>query len=337
MQAIRLGIVGPGLIWQNRHRPTLAQMRDHFVMAAFSASSEASRLKVERDHPGAPFFKDYHELVVWPGIDAVVVLTPIPLNAPVAVAALRAGKDVFLEKPMARTLDEGRQIMRAAQETGRRVFILEQSGYRGMASLTSQVLQSGEIGDLVVYDRVAHSRYDAGAHSVQGYGATAWRINPDFPLGTLFDGGHHIMADLSMLFGMPQAVTALGRSLRPEYGPYDHVLMLLEYAHELRGVLSHSDYLGGSENHFQIRGAKGLVVVSRERLVVESIEGAKRTIELPAEDVYLTMWSAIAAALRRGDEPAYTLEHGWQDLITLLAIARSIDEGRRVRLEEMGA
>ena len=109
MEPIRLGIVGPGLIWENRHRPTLSKLGDLYKIAAFSATSETSRQKVEHDYPGLAFFKDYRELAAWPEIDAVVVLTPIPLNAPVALAALRAGKSVFLEKPMARTLAEGRK------------------------------------------------------------------------------------------------------------------------------------------------------------------------------------------------------------------------------------
>jgi hypothetical protein len=45
----------------------------------------------------------------------------------------------------------------------------------------------------------------------------------------------------------------------------------------------------------------------------------------------------MAAALQRGEEPPYTLEHGWQDPKTLLAIAWSIEQGRRMALEEMGA
>jgi predicted dehydrogenase len=335
MEPIRLGIVGPGLIWENRHRPTLTQLQDIYTITAFSATSEASRRKVERDYPDLPFFTDYRELAAWPGIDAIVVLTPIPLNAPVAIAAMRAGKDVFLEKPMARTFEEGREVVRVARETGRRVLILEQSGYRNQATLISRVLQAGEIGDLVIYERVAHSRYDAGRHSVRGYGTTAWRIHPEFPLGTLFDGGHHVLADFSTVFGIPQAVTAYGRQLRPEYGDYDHVLVVMEYANGMRGVLSHSDYMGGTQNHYHIRGSQGLVVVEREQLTIESIEGKRRSVEVPAEDVYVVMWTAMAGALQREEEPPYTLEHGWQELKTLLAIARSIEEGRKVTLEEM--
>jgi len=113
--------------------------------------------------------------------------------------------------------------------------------------------------------------------------------------------------------------------------------MMFEYASGLHGVLSHSDYMGGDQNRYIVRGSRGLVVVERERLTIEGIEGDRRMVDVPAEDVYVEMWTAMAAALQRGEEPPYTLEHGWQELKTLLAVARSIEEGRKVALEEMGS
>jgi predicted dehydrogenase len=184
MKPLRLGIVGPGLIWENSHRSVLDRMSDHFAISAFSASSERSRQKVARDYPEALFFRDYHELAASPAVDAVVVLTPIALNAPVAMAALRAGKDVFMEKPMARSAEEARELARVAREAGRRVFVLEQSAYRPWGPVLD-VLHSGEIGDLVMFDRTAHDLFDATDHPVRGYGTTDWRIHPEFPLGTL--------------------------------------------------------------------------------------------------------------------------------------------------------
>ena len=78
-------------------------------------------------------------------------------------------------------------------------------------------------------------------------------------------------------------------------------------------------------------------MVERERLTIEGIEGDRRVIEVPPEDVYIVMWTALAQAMRRGEEPPYTLEHGWQELQTLLAVARSIEQGRQVPLAELAA
>jgi predicted dehydrogenase len=101
MKPMRLGIIGPGLIWQFKHRPVLSKLNSDFAVAAFCASSDRHKADAARDYPGVPFVTDLDAFVQRDDMDAVVVLTPIPLNGPVALAALKAGKDVFLEKPMA--------------------------------------------------------------------------------------------------------------------------------------------------------------------------------------------------------------------------------------------
>jgi predicted dehydrogenase len=332
MKPMRLGIVGPGLIWENTHRPILETMPDHFAISAFSATSESSRRKVERDFPGAPFFTNYQELAHSPDVDAVVVLTPIALNAPVAIAALQAGKHVFMEKPIARSEEEGAELVRVAAETGQTVFVLEQVGYRTWEPLR-EIVQSGELGSLVMYDRASHSIFDPVDHTVKGYGTTGWRISPDFPLGTLFDGGHHHIASLSMLFGMPRAVYASCFKARPDYGECDHVAMVFDYDNGFRGIFSHSDYLGGGQNYFHIRGTDALISMEGERLVVRNREGdVVRAIELPQENSHANMWQAYARWLDDGTEPAYTLQHAYEDLRTLMAVEHSIQEGSKVFL-----
>ncbi len=333
MNPLRLGIVGPGLIFENAHRPVLDRMTDRASLVAFSARSDASRQKVARDYPDAAFFTDYHDLVRQPDVDAVVVLTPIALNAPVALAALQAGKHVMLEKPMARTLEEGRALVEAADAGGLQLLILEQVGYRPSNAALRALLRSGEIGDIIMYDRVQHSMYDPGRHSARGYGTTEWRIHPDFPLGTLFDGGHHSIAQLSRLFGVPTAVTASGEQLRPEYGEYDHVLMLFEYASGMRGMFSHSDHIGGGRNYFYVRGSEGVLSIERRRAALTNREGDEvQALDLDDADTYERMWRELVDCVQYGREPSYTKEDALGDLTTLLAIARSVEEGARVEV-----
>ncbi len=328
MQPIRLGVVGPGLIWEKAHRPVLERMEEAFRITVFSGRSEHSRRVAAAEYPGAAFETDYRELVRRSDVDAVLVLTPIPLNAPVTLAALEAGKEVYLEKPMARTAEEGEAIARLARERSLRVFVLEQVAYDATYERMAEILQSGEIGDIVLYERVTHRMVDWIEHTVGGYGATKWRIQPEFPLGSLFDGGHHDIAALSMLFGAPQRVSASGLQLRPEYGKYDQVLMLFDYREPLRGIFSHSTYLGGDRNYFYVRGTEGLVAAEGGGLLVQDREGRERRVEVPPENSHERMWRAFARALREGGEPSYTLAHAHQDLRTLLAVERSIKEGR---------
>jgi predicted dehydrogenase len=332
MPPIRLGIVGPGLIWVNRHRPALETLRDRYSIAAFCAATESRRAEVARDYPDAPFVTDYRAFVQRDDLDAVAVLTPIAFNAPVALAALAAGKHVFLEKPMARTLEEGRALLNATAHSGRRLFVLEQDGFSTRWRILGDLARSGEIGELVVSERVMHWPMDSGQHTQGGYGATQWRIQPDYPLGTLFDGGHHQIAALATVLGAPQAVYATGVALRPEFGEYDHVLMQFVYAGKLRGTFSHSSTLAGKRNYFYIRGTRGLIVAEQDTVTVEMYDGETRSLALPVENTHTIMWRAFAEALVAGEDPVYTERDGFRDLATLFAIERSIKGGQPVSL-----
>jgi predicted dehydrogenase len=267
-------------------------------------------------------------------IDAVVVLTPIPLNGPVALAALQAGKDVFVEKPMAHDLRLGRMLVETAGRTGKRLWVLEQDAYATRWRQAREAAQSGELGELVMYDQVTHSPLDEAQNARQGYGRTAWRIQPEFPLGMLLDGGHHQVAILSTLFGQPQWVFATGVALRPSFGDYDHILMQFGHAGKLRGASSHSAFLGAGQNYFHIRGATGLMTVEQNRLIVTQHTGATRTIELPDEDMHERMWRTLAQCIAERREPDYTPARALGDLSTLFGVEQSIKTGDKVYLKE---
>jgi predicted dehydrogenase len=311
-------------------------LNDDFVVTAFCASSDRRKAEVARDYPGVPFVTDLDTFLRRDDVDAVVALTPIPLNGPVALAALRAGKDVFVEKPMAHQLEVGQALVETARRTGKRLWLLEQDAYALRWRQVRDVLQSGEIGEPVVYDQVAHWPLDEGPYARGGYGNTAWRIQPDFPLGIMFDAGHHLIATLSTLFGKASWVFASGVSLRPTFGDYDHILMQFGYAGKLRGTLSYSSWLGDSRNYFHIRGTAGLLTVEDDRLIVTRYDGATRgttrTVELPAEDMHEQMWRTLARCMAEQREPEYTKECALRDLAILFGVEKAIKSGEKVPL-----
>lgn len=323
MKPIRLGVIGLGLIWIREHRPSLETLSSHFEAVAFCDVSEQRRAETAAVFPGRPVVDDYRQILAMPDVDAVLVLTPIAFNAPVALAALEAGKDVFMEKPIARSVAEGERLIDAARGAGRRLFIMEQLGYRRADTILAEVIASREIGDPVLWERIFHFEADT-AQGPMSYASTPWRKAADFPLGTLFDGGIHLIASMGATFGPPQAVYAKGRKLRPDYGEYDQVSMLFQYANGLTGILSHSTSLPPSQNHFHIHGVEGIILVQSEQLIVERPGAAQRVIDLPAENSRSTMWQAIVDAYAQNNEPAYTAEKALRDVAILEAVDRSI-------------
>ena len=321
---VRLGILGPGLIWQKRHQPALEKLKDSFEITAFCAASERRKSAVLRDYPQAAFETDVDTFMKRADIDAVVVLTPIHLNGPLALKALQAGKDVFLEKPMAHSFESGKALVDTAQQTGKRLWVLEQEVYHPRWQELKDVLASGAIGDLVYYDYIVHWPLDSKEMDRGGYGRTTWRIEPAYPLGAIFDGGHHQIALLSKLFGVPEWLFASGVQLRQEFGEYDHILIQFGYAQPLRGVFSHSAVLGEARNGFTIWGTSGALVVEDDALSLIPYQGQPKQIPSAKCEIHAVMWQEFADCIQKGQEPGYTAAAAWADLRTLLAVEQSI-------------
>lgn len=330
---VRLGVVGAGIIWRKAHEPALREVSDTFPITALCARSEERRAALRGEYPGARVFADYRELVVCPEVDAVLVVTPIPLNAVVGVAALEAGKDLYVEKPMAADLNQARRLVEAERKSGRRIYPLEQVPYLKMWHQVREAIASGEVGAPVMFDRLAHS-YLGLDHDPGGYARTAWREQSDYPLGPLLDGGIHHIACHSLLFGVPESVYAVGQKLREGYGRYDNICMLVEHPGGVRGFFSHSAFLGCERNYFHIRCAEGLISVEGSRFTVEAKFGEKRTVECDpnaGRTLHHTMWRELAACAGRA--PRYTSRDAFNDIATLMAADRSVRSGKPERVE----
>ena len=243
VEKLKLGIVGPGIIWEKTHKPVLKKLNDLFEIAAFCASGEKSREKVTKEYPEIPFYNDYKKLAVSQDIDTVVVLTPIKLNAKVSMAALDAGKDVISEKPVASSSLEARQLIKKEKSSGKKVIILEQFVYQKSTTIRKKIITSGKIGDLLFYDKLSHFILERSEDNELNFGNTGWRINPEHFLGIFFDSCIHDLAEFSVLFGDPISVYATGTNYRKAYGEEDHIAALFEYSGKFKGFLAFHPFL----------------------------------------------------------------------------------------------
>jgi predicted dehydrogenase len=311
------------------HKGMLAKRPRAFQVAAICGSSAKSRERAAAEFPNVPFVSDWHELVAMPELDAVLVLTPIHLNGKVALAALEAGKHVFVEKPVATELRDAESLLELEAVSGRRVFVLEQVAYDPLWGKAKEILQSGVLGDVVLFERINHFLMDAGEHSLSGFGATPWRIHPEYPLGAIFDGGMHDLAILSTLFGSPAGVYALGSRGRKDYGDYSELSMLFHYGHEFKGFFSFSSYLGGKRNPFTIRGTQGTLAVENCQLIVERKTGEVFQVDVPVACAHDRMYDDFIRCLESDEDPAYPLRAALADLRVLDAVTKSLKSGEK--------
>lgn len=113
---------------------------------AVSEVYEPNMALASHDSPQAKTYLDYHDLLAQSGIDAVVVATPDHQHAPCLFAALDAGKDVYLEKPMSHSLEQSRRMIEAVRKTKQIVQIGMQRRSAESIIKARQLLDSGVLG-----------------------------------------------------------------------------------------------------------------------------------------------------------------------------------------------
>jgi predicted dehydrogenase len=115
-----VAVVGCGNVATYGHLPAVAASpRARLVLAVDADARRAREAAARWGGEAAAYATDYHALLAYPEVDAVIVATPPEVTPAIAIAALDAGKHVLSEKPMARTLEEARAVRAAVERSGR--------------------------------------------------------------------------------------------------------------------------------------------------------------------------------------------------------------------------
>jgi predicted dehydrogenase len=183
-----VAIIGCGLIGQKRAR-ALGAAR---LVACADAVIERAEVLARTAHD-CKAARDYQSVLERDDVDIVVIATPNNLLAPIAQAALQAGKHVLVEKPAAITLSEIDSIIAAREKSGRLARVGFNHRYHPSFRKARELYESGALGDLMF----VRGRYGHGARV--GY-EKEWRANPEISGGgELIDQGVHLI-DLSRWF-----------------------------------------------------------------------------------------------------------------------------------------
>ena len=155
--AIRVGIVGTGGISRAHHRAYTA-VGGFEIVAVCDIISEKAREAAEKwDVPKKHVFTSYNKMLEMDEIDAVSVCTYNQAHRRPTVAALKAGKHVFCEKPMAATLADATAMVRAAKDSGKILQIGVKSAFQPQLQFAKKVIDEGFLGD-IYYSESARCR-----------------------------------------------------------------------------------------------------------------------------------------------------------------------------------
>jgi predicted dehydrogenase len=114
-------------------------------------ADEAARDRIARTLPAARATADLDDLLGDPDLDAIVLATPVPTHAELAVRALEAGKHCFVEKPLAQSVADGERAVAAAQRADRVLMVGHLLEYHPGVRRLKELTESGELGDEIYY------------------------------------------------------------------------------------------------------------------------------------------------------------------------------------------
>jgi predicted dehydrogenase len=145
MEKIRLGVVGLGWVSQVFHLPVLAKFEDVELVAV--CDKDRSRAKMIAERFGIQrYYSDYQQMLEKEDLDTVDVCTSTDAHLPITVAALNAGKNVFVEKPIARRYSEAVEMAEAAKANKKLLMVGMNNRFRPDTMILKSFIEKGELG-----------------------------------------------------------------------------------------------------------------------------------------------------------------------------------------------
>ena len=223
MNKIRWGIIGAGNVAEVKSGPAF-QRAAHSELVAVMRRDAAKARDFARRHGVPKWYDNADVLLADPDIDAVYVATPPAFHLPYTLAALRAGKHVYVEKPMALTAAECREMIAAEQAShGRKLCVAHYRRALDAFLKVRELLAAGAIGA----PRLAEVRIVHPPKTTRD-----WRTTPAVSGGGLFHdlAPHHL--DLMLLFfGTPEFASGLAMKQSPGATADDCVCGVLRFPH----------------------------------------------------------------------------------------------------------
>jgi len=318
---INVGAIGVGRISRGHDLPGIFRYDSARVIAVCDLDSKRMELGKEfvnsyyakmtgKPYDGVTAYNNYHELLANKDIDAVVISTPDHQHAIVAVDAVRAGKDVYLQKPASLTIAEGRYLSNAVQASGRILQIGSQQRSWKQFHRACELVRNGRIGqikhveiglpgdpsgpdapEMPVPPNLNYNAWlgstpvvyytEMRVHPQNGFGRPGWLRCEQFGAGMITGwGAHHVdTAHWGMDTEYTGPVEIWGTAEFPTHGLWNvHGKFKTEAVYANGVTMSIS---GDYPNGIKFYGTEGWIFVTRDEMVTPTDPGTQQAAPQP--------------------------------------------------------
>lgn len=318
---LRTGLIGYGLAGSVFHAPLIAATEGLTLDTVVTANPERQE-QARAEHPDVRIAATPDELFARADeLDLIVIASPNKTHVPLATAALEAGLPVVVDKPVAGTAAEARELAALAEERGLLLSVFQNRRWDNDFLTLRKLIAEGALGDVYRFE----SRFERWRPQLKG----GWRESGD-PAeigGLLYDLGSHVVDQALVLFGPAASVYAETDVRRPGAETDDDTFIAITHTSGVRSHLYVSATTAQLGPRFRVLGSKAGYV----KHGLDPQEAALREGELPGADWGVepeSLWGRVGSGespLTGGGRPEPTLPGDYPAYYA--AVARALSDG----------
>lgn len=300
---IRWGFIGCGEVTEKKSGPAFSLIPGSSVYAVMSRSKEKAQSYAQR-HNIPHWYTDAQQLINDPNVNAIYIATPPSSHATYAIMAMKSGKPVYVEKPLASSYYDCQRIDRMSEKTHVPCFVAYYRRYLPYFLKVKELLKSGAIGHVIsVQVRFACPPRDLDYDST----SLPWRVQRDIAGGGYFyDLAPHQIDLLQELFGPIVHASGFSTNRGGLYETEDSVSAAFQFADGLTGsgswcFVSHDS---ARTDRIELIGDKGQIcfsVFTYEPIALHTEKGREEFAVPNPEFVQLPLIKNIVEHLQKGD------------------------------------
>ena len=336
---VRLAIIGCGMI-SRFHIDAIRQIKTAELAGVYDPRTEAAERAAAEQ--GVRAYRSLDELWNDRSVDAVCICTPSGTHGALAIDALRHGKHVLVEKPMALIREECRTIFDESRKNGLQAGVVSQLRFSPGVQLVKQAVEQGRLGRLVSTElNMKYYREESY------FSASAWRGTKSMDGGgALMNQGIHGVDLLQYIAGMPARVFGQSRTLVHDIEVEDTLHAMLMYENGALGsVIATTSVYPGFARRLTVCGEEGTIELEEDRIAVWKLKDGSMPPELAGADIsgssdpasigmqgHVRQLENFAAAIR-GEEPLLVdAAEGCKPLAVIWGIYEASEKGRVITI-----
>lgn len=336
MKKLNIGIVGAGRIGKVH----AASITYHIPQAQIAMVTDVYEpaAKALAETYGVPRYStDYMDIVNDPEIDAVLVCSPTPTHADISIAAMKAGKHVFCEKPVDLTIEKIKKTAQVAQETGRKLQIGFNRRFDHNHGKVQQMAANGTLGNVELIKITSRDpEPPSPEYAASSGGLYIDMMIHDFDMAMFLAG-----CDVTEVYAMG---TSLVDKRIGEAGDVDTAIVTLTFANGALGVIDNSRRAAyGYDQRVEVFGSLGMAAGENDGDSTVKVSTAAGVVSDKPQYFFLERYMAsfveemrqfIAAITEDKDVPV-GIHAGLMSVVLAKAAKKSLDEHRPVKISEI--